>query len=272
MDIPFLSNIHTHTCFCDGKDLPSVLVRKAADMGFVSLGFSGHGPAWWDNWSMKPEALPEYKECILALRRQWKGILDILLGIEHDHLGEPVSSDYDYVIESVHAIEKDGRLCYIDWDIEKFQTAVEQCFSGDPYRFAKAYFQTCAEAYQGSSGRIVGHLDLITKFNERYPVFNLEDPRFLNPALEAVNTALENGMIIEVNTGAISRGYRSIPYPCVPILHHIRQKHAPVVVTSDCHDAVHLACQYQETSQLLQMLGFRSTLRLRSFGWEEIGI
>ena len=35
-------NLHTHTCFCDGKDEPEEMVKKAIDLGFCALGFSGH--------------------------------------------------------------------------------------------------------------------------------------------------------------------------------------------------------------------------------------
>ena len=37
-----LSNAHTHTTFCDGKNTAEEMVQAALDNGFVSLGFSGH--------------------------------------------------------------------------------------------------------------------------------------------------------------------------------------------------------------------------------------
>ena len=38
----FLSNAHTHSTFCDGKNPPEEMIRAAEKLGFVSLGFSGH--------------------------------------------------------------------------------------------------------------------------------------------------------------------------------------------------------------------------------------
>lgn len=32
-------NLHTHTCFCDGKDTPEELIQEALKRGFDSLGF-----------------------------------------------------------------------------------------------------------------------------------------------------------------------------------------------------------------------------------------
>ena len=274
MTNPFLSCIHSHTVFCDGKDTPERMVQRAHELGFVSVGISSHGPTWWDhfNYSLSPDAVDEYQSRIRQLQRDYDGRMEVLLGIEHDSLGAPIGEGFDYVIESVHAMMVGGILCYTDWDLEKTQTAIREVFGGDPYGFAKAYFETCAAAYEHHPAQIAGHVDLITKFNERVPMFDETDPRFLNPALEAVNTALEQGLIVEVNTGAISRGYRTAPYPSVPILQHLLAKNAPIVVTSDCHDANYLDCWYPETAELLRSVGFKSTLRLRKSGWEEIGL
>ena len=38
-----LSNLHTHTNFCDGKNSAEEMIVSAIEKGFVSLGFSGHG-------------------------------------------------------------------------------------------------------------------------------------------------------------------------------------------------------------------------------------
>ncbi len=269
---PFLSCVHTHTHFCDGKDAPERLVEKALELGFVSLGFSGHSPVGWDPWAMTEKNLPQYMAEIRRLQKKYDGQLEILLGIEHDSLAGPVSADFEYSIESVHAIVMQGEICYIDWDTEKVQAAIQTYFGGDPYAYAKAYFAACAAAYEKSSAQIVGHLDLLTKFNERSPMLDETDPRYLRGALEALDAALARGMIPEVNTGAISRGYRTTPYPGTAILKHLLERKAAVVVTSDCHDANYLNCHYKETAELLRSLGFTCTLRLRKAGWEEVGL
>ena len=60
---------------------------------------------------------------------------------------------------------------------------------------------------------IVGHFDLLTKFNERRCFFDEESPAYRRAALRAMEALVAAGKIFEVNTGAISRGYRSTPYP-----------------------------------------------------------
>lgn len=272
MTNPFRSCIHTHSTFCDGNDLPEVMVKKALELDFISLGFSSHGPTGWDPYCLKNEKEADYQAEIHRLQQVYGHRLEILLGIEHDSLGAPIGEGYDYIIESVHAMEIDGRLCFIDWDPDKAHTAIRECFGGDTYAYARAYFQTCARAYETNCATIAGHPDLVAKFNERTPMFDLEDDRFLKPALEAMDCALSCGLIPEVNTGAIARGYRTTPYPCIPILKFLKDRNAPIVVTSDCHDANYLDCWYDGAAELLRSLGFRSTLRMRKSGWEEIGL
>ncbi len=268
----FQSCVHTHTNFCDGKDAPEVMVRRALELGFVSLGFSSHGPCAWDPYAMTAETLPAYQAEIRRLQGLYGDRLEILLGIEHDSLGAPVGSGFDYVIESVHAIEAGGQLCYIDWSQEKTQAAIQECFGGDPLAYAKAYYAACAAAYETFPADIAGHLDLLTKFNEKEPMIDEEDPRYLDAALEAMACALDRGLVPELNTGAISRGYRTTPYPSIPILKYLAQRKAPIVVTSDCHDASFLDCHYDQAAELLRSVGFRSTLRMRKSGWEEVGL
>ena len=38
-----LSNLHTHSTFCDGVNTPEEIVKSAVERGFSSVGFSGHG-------------------------------------------------------------------------------------------------------------------------------------------------------------------------------------------------------------------------------------
>ena len=43
-----LTNFHTHTVFCDGKNTPEEMVLSAIEKGFTALGFSGHGLTGFD--------------------------------------------------------------------------------------------------------------------------------------------------------------------------------------------------------------------------------
>ena len=53
-------------------------------------------------------------------------------------------------------------------------------------------------------------------------MFSMEDPVYRKAALDAVDVLLEKDRFFEINSGAISRGYRTAPYPAPVLLQHIR--------------------------------------------------
>lgn len=270
MQDPFRSNVHTHSFYCDGKDAPEDMVLQALDLGFVSLGFSGHGYAPYDSASMTMEHELEYRDEIRRLQAAYGDRLEILLGQEHDALSPYADFPYEYLLESVHYLDCGGVYRSVDHSPAVMEETVRQFFGGDLFAYCRQYFRTCAAAYENSPAQIAGHVDLVTKFVERGILLNQEDPRYLAPAKEAVACAIERGLVLEINSGAISRGYRTAPYPAPTLLQHIRDLGGQVIVTSDCHDRTHLTCHYGQIAELLKAHGFRSTLRLRKQGFEEL--
>ena len=58
-------NLHTHTYYCDGKNAPEEIVKKAIEKGFSYIGFSGHGHTRKDSsYCMSPENTKKYINCI----------------------------------------------------------------------------------------------------------------------------------------------------------------------------------------------------------------
>jgi hypothetical protein len=78
-----LANYHTHTTLCDGSDTPEAVAAEANRLGIKHLGFSGH---------MDPDihmVWPDYVKAISALKEQYQGRMDILMGVELDNLYDP---------------------------------------------------------------------------------------------------------------------------------------------------------------------------------------
>ena len=266
----FHSCVHTHTVFCDGADTPQAMAEAALALQFVSLGFSGHGAAAYDSAAMTPEKEQAYQESVLALRQQYQGRLEILLGVEHDSLAPYSAFPYDYLIESVHYFAHEGELLCVD--LSREETVSHIARFADPYAYCKAYFAQCAAAYEKSPAQIAGHLDLVAKFNEGGALFDEDDPRYRAAALEAMDAAVSRGMAVEVNTGAIARGYRTVPYPAPPLLKALREMGGQVILTSDCHDSRNLTCHYRESAELLRSCGFTEALVLRRDGFHAVGL
>jgi len=264
--------VHTHTTFCDGKNTAEEMVQAAVRLGFSALGFSGHGYAPHDPYCMAKETEAAYRQEILRLRQVYDGQLEILLGQEHDSLADYTDYPYDYLIESVHYVKAGDTFCPVDWSIADTEKAVREQFGGDIYGFCRAYFEACAEAYTRSPAQIAGHLDLVSKFNENSTLFDAADPRYAQPAMEAASCAVERGLVLEVNTGAIAKGYRTTPYPSQALLRHIRQLGGQMMINSDCHDLRYLTCHYRQAAELLRSCGFDHVVALTGAGWREIGL
>lgn len=262
------SNIHTHSTFSDGRDQPEAMVQAALKLGFHTLGFSDHGCADYDDSAMAREAEPLYRAEALRLREAYADRIAILLGCEHDWLSPAPAYPYDYVIESVHYVRKDGRLYSVDWSRDKLEDAACAFYGGNFYALCRDYFRTVCESCE-SPANILGHMDLVTKFNEARDLFDDADPRYLDPALEAADCAANSGKIIEVNTGAVARGYRAEPYPGRAILKRLSELRAPVMISSDCHNSDWLDCHFAETAALLRACGFKTALQYRGSALEE---
>ena len=64
------------------------------------------------------------------------------------------------------------------------------------------------------------------------------------------------GKIFEVNTGAISRGYRTTPYPSEPLLRALWEMDGNILFTADAHRAQDICCAYEQAVQLVKSCGF----------------
>ena len=270
MHISLLSSAHLHTNFCDGKNTPEEMVLKAIELGFVSLGFSGHGNSVYDPVCMSAENERLYQQEVLRLKEVYADSLEIILGVEHEAIAPYPNYPYEFMIESVHSILKDGTQYYIDYDFDHMMEAVNAY--GDVYQYCEAYYTTCENTYQNTPAQIAGHLDLVTKFNERHPVIDETDPRYLEPAMAALEAGVKKGLIFEINTGAISRGYRTTPYPDPFIIKELKRLGFGAVITSDCHDRNHLDCWREEAKELLKACGFKEHYVLKRDGFTPISL
>lgn len=272
----FPQNLHTHTTFSDGKSAPEEMVLGALRAGCASLGFSDHSPmptaADPDGWSMKPEAVPAYRSELLRLREAYAGRLDILLGLEQDIDSPPPQGSWDCLIGSVHGVWAGGLYLPVDESGDAFDRAVREQFGGDCLAFVQAYYRREAEAARQTECSIIGHFDLITKYNEGNCRFDESAPRYRAAALEALASLMERDVIFEINTGAISRGCRTAPYPAPFLLRAIREKGGRICITSDTHHADTITCAFTDAAALAESCGFREAWVLTETGFQTVGL
>ena len=92
---------------------------------------------------------------------------------------------------------------------------------------------------------IIGHFDLVSKFNEKQGWFDEGHPRYTAAWRKAADALLRTGKPFEINTGAISRGYRTDAYPARPIREYIRQRGGRLILSSDAHRKEHIAFAFE---------------------------
>ena len=187
---------------------------------------------------------------LYELREQYRGKMNLYIGIETDCLG-PVQKA-EYTIGSTHYLEKNGTFVTVDASAEVQKNAVHQLWNDDWYAFTRDYYETEALVYDRTSCDWVGHFDLITKFNEGYRYFDESSDAYLEPALAAMKKLHRQGLPFEINTGAISRGYRTSPYPSLALRDYIRQKGGSFVLSSDSHAKETLCFGFEELESELE--------------------
>ena len=253
------TNFHTHTTFCDGKNTAEEMIISAIEKGFTHLGFSAHSYTAYDESCGLPLCdMPKYKAEIMRLKEKYKDKIKIYYGIEYDYYSDIDTSEFEYVIASVHGIEKNGKIYIVDESRESLENNVIDAWDGDYYAFAEDYFETVSK----QNGDIIGHFDLLTKFNENDVMFSTKNERYLNAAKKALEILVKKDVIFEINTGAIQRGYRTKPYPSEDILKMIKDMGGKITINSDCHNAEGIDCAFDLAERYAVKCGFTKIYNL----------
>lgn len=303
-------DLHMHTTYCDGMDTAEDMIISAIDKGLRVVGLSGHSFTPHDtSYCMSREGTMRYIEEVKALREKYQDSIRVLLGLELDFYADTDTSPFDYLIGSAHylftgaaAAERSRILAErsgedrsatdaallklrkgIDWtdvDSEPYDlTAFAKTHGMSMTEIAELYYETAGGVVSQTDCDIIGHFDLLTKFNERYRVmpdetvidvsdgtvpadarmfFDTSDRRYVaawKAAVDRIFTECEERYrrgyrsrldtlgileagdkpVFEINTGAISKGYRTTPYPAEDQRRYIRSKGGILILSSDSH-------------------------------------
>ena len=262
--------MHSHTNFSDGNHSLEENVKAAVASGMISLGISDHCYTYFDtSYCVPAERLDEYKSEVKRLRDKYADQIEIYLGIELDGFARlPDRADYDYIIGDCHYVETSDGYVAIDLSKEGFCNLVRDHFDGDAVKMAMSYYNSYAECISKMRPDLLGHIDLCTK----YSLVDESDPRYIKAAKEALAASLEVCPFIELNTGAMSRGYRKEPYPAVFLIDEIKALGGKIVLSSDSHSKDCLTDWFDEAVELLISRGIKSISQYKGGHFEEFGI
>ncbi len=267
-------NLHTHSILSDGNNTLEEMALAAISKGFSSLGFSDHSAIdGCDDWCMPKEKYAKYFAECERIKEEYKNKLDIFIGLEMDVLSDRCKFELDYAIGSCHHVVKDGRVICVDNTAQELIEGVNECFGGDMLALCKEYYKSVASISEREDLDIVGHLDIITKHVEAYPgIIDVTSQRFIDAEDKAIEALVKAGKIFEINTGAMARGKRSVPYPSERALRKIKELGGKITLSSDCHDIDYLDCGFDMALDLTKSCGFECIYILTKEGFKAVNI
>ena len=244
-----MKDLHTHTTYCDGKDTPEDMVKAAIEKGLTTIGFSVHSYTDFDtSYCIKEEKVQEYKREINRLKQVYKDKIEILCGAELDLFHTMNTSGLDYKIGSVHYVKTCDGLEPIDMSEQAFLKIAEKMCGF--YEMAESYYENVARLGEVNPD-IIGHFDLVTKYNEGDRLFDTKNSRYVAAWKKAADALIPLNVPFEINTGAISRGVRKTPYPAPEIIDYLKEKGAKLILNGDTHAKENLCYQFDVWEKLI---------------------
>lgn len=245
---------HIHTTYCDGKNSPREVVEEAIFQGLEEIGFSVHSWTFFDEtYCIKKDRICDYVNEINSLKNEFKDKIKIYCGVEQDYYSTMPTNTFDYVIGSLHYIYKDNKYLAIDESKEKLIEIVNKYFDGDYYNFCKEYFQTISNIAVKHKINLIGHFDLVSKYNKNNGLFNEDDSRYVTSWKQAVDKLIKFNIPFEINTGAIYSGYKQEPYPSKTIIRYIKEQNGKFTLSSDSHEKKALCYKFDEYQNFINI-------------------
>ena len=90
--------------------------------------------------------------------------------------------------------------------------------------------------------------------------------------MEVMECLVKQGVCFEVNTGAITRGYRTVPYPTKTMLRRLKELGGGIILNSDAHHVSHLCGRFREAERLVKEVGFTHVNIWTKTGAQPVGL
>ena len=237
-----------HTPLCKHAAGPmEAYVERGIELGLREIGFSDHNPlphGFGANVRMSENELEYYVGRVLDLQFQYRGKIDVKLGLEldyveglEDYLAKQIAAyPWDYIIGSVH---------YLD----------AQCRVGtwSPATDYDRYAELIGQLARSGFCDFIAHLDVVKRSG-------FQPTSAISDALRAIKVA---GVAIEINTS----GYRHKelpepqPYPALPFVEEAIALGIPLTVNSDAHAPDQVGLKFDVIEAFLRVNGCTTLAR-----------
>ena len=254
MNLP--PDYHTHNYLCRHAEGKLTEYAKAAlQIGVTEIGFSDHAPMEqdpFDSWRMLRTELPCYLQMLEQARTEYPQ-LTIRAGLEVDYIPGMESwikelaglYDWDYFIGSVHYLDN-------GWDIDNPEKK-ELWEKADVDKVWKLYFERLTQAAQSGLFNIIGHCDLVKKFNF------LPKSDLSQSYRQFLQAAAQTGTAIEINTSGWDKDCHQA-YPSAEILSMAFQEEVALTFGSDAHSPGDVGKNFTNAIKLARHAGYTHSI------------
>jgi len=254
---------HIHTARCGhASGETEEYVRQALACGMTEIGFADHLPMYWlpedkqdREIAMTFAHLPGYVREVKTLQQKYPQ-LSIRLGIEADYipgyqdrLRQALAGyEWDYVIGSVHFLDS--------WGFDD-PRQLEEYERRDPEIYWQEYYRLVQESALTGMFDIIGHADLIKKFDPPRPacLHRLYD--------ETVAVLSRCQVAVEINTAGWRVPAREA-FPAAEFLARCARAWVPVTFGSDAHRPEQVGYEWERAVNLLKEVGYREIACFRA--------
>ena len=244
------------------------MIQAAVAKEFEVIGFSSHAmlPESDTDWVLTPEKAPRYMTEIRSLAEDFKDQIRVLGGVEADYVPGGATADRptyaassaDYIIGSIPwGVAPDGTGVAVDGAPERLADGIRDHFSGSAEAFVRAYYQQQRDMVANFDFDVIGHLDLVRKFNVKHPYFDEKADWYREEIGKTAAEVAKSGKIAEVNTGAIARGWLDDAYPSKEFRQMLRERGVKFILSSDAHTAEGIDCAFDrfgEAEEYVQLV------------------
>ena len=269
-------DFHSHTDVQDGQNSIEEMVIAAIEKGLSIYGSSEHAPRlpglrYVDDPEGEVRGLARWSEYLITmdeLKKKYDGQIELLKGCEVDWSGEENiewvknlirEGNFDYTIGSIHFLGEWGFDYIKDWrqGISNFES-VEAIYH--------EYFLEYAEMVESGLFDIAGHLDLIKKFNDQYPLpKSLKILELAKPALDALKNSK---MVLEISSAGLDKPCMEW-YPSEDLLKETFRRGISITLSSDAHSTDRIADKFKEAKEFAKSVGYEEVVIFHQGGGRE---
>ena len=249
MSTALLYESHMHTPLCKhAEGEPGEYAERAALRGLKGIIVTCHNPipgGWSADVRMAPSEFDQYCDMVAEAREQYKGRVDVRLGLESDFVPGMEGwleelhgkAEFHHILGSVHP---------------QVGAYMKRYFQGDWFAYQKLYFEHLAQAAETGLFDTLAHPDLVKNLSPEE--WDLD--RIFPDILRALDRIQKSGTAMELNTSGVNKSLPEMN-PGPQILAAMAEREIPVVIGADAHVPERVGDGYEDALDLLEASGYR---------------